>query len=95
MMSKFDELINDTFKTLIDEKKNSPKGPIAQASDLADRYTARKEENPVMARIGKKATQGRKAEKLVDKHNDNVLKAAEDKIKQDEESLKAAESGQK
>ena len=82
MMSKFDELINDTFKTLIDEKKNSPKGPIAQASDLADRYTARKEENPVMARIGKKAGQGRKAEKLVDKHNDNVLKAAEqNKIK--------------
>ena len=94
-MSKFDELINDTFTTLIDEKKSSPKGAIAQAGDLADRYAARKEENPLTARIGKKATQGRKAEKIVDKHNDNVLKSAEKQIKGDEDALKAAESGQK
>tara|TARA_B100000686_G_C16115978_1_gene630224 strand:+ start:11 stop:286 length:276 start_codon:yes stop_codon:yes gene_type:complete len=88
MMSKFDELINDTFTTLIDEKKNSPKGPIALAGEIGDRYAARKEENPITARIGKKANQGREAEKIVTQHNDNVLKAAKDQVKKDQDALK-------
>ena len=95
-MSKFDELINDTFKGLIEEK-GAMRDPITQLGNIAADYQAATDESPLKARIKDKVTGGigGKSKDLVKKHKENVLKAAEKQIKDDEKAIKDSEKEEK
>ena len=92
MMSKFDELINDTFRGLV-EKKGATRDPLTQLGAIAADYQAATDESPLKARLKDKVTGGvgGKSKDLVKKHKENVLKAAEKQIKNDEKSIKTSE----
>ena len=95
-MSKFDELINDTFRGLV-EKKGAMRDPITQLGAIAADYQAATDESPLKARLKDKVTGGvgGKSKDLVKKHKQNVLKAAEKQIKSDEKAIKTSEKKEK